>query len=137
MVVLWQVFRLELDLPVVVEPNDLSALELPHVELTELILRILHLRCALRDFLERPVARCENLSVEFNPVDLIAGAPGSFAHLPFQVGHDLLGFDHVLEHGLYLVYSVVAALDLELVYHKFLGLVIRAATGINEWSLQS
>ena len=69
------------------------------------------------------MARCEDLSVEFNPVDLVAGAPRSFAHLTFEVGHDLFGFDHVLEHGLNLVDGVVSALDLELVDHEFLRLV--------------
>ena len=124
LVVLRQIVRLELDLTVVVEPNDLSALELPHVELTELVLGFLHLagQRALRDFLERPVARCEDLGVELNPVDLVAGAPRSLTHLAFKVGHDLLGFDHVLEHGLDLVDGVVTALYLELVDHEFLSL---------------
>jgi len=92
---------------------NLSRLELTGIEILECILNRnkLFWNATFWDFLERPVTACENLNLE---VDLGFGHSG-VARGGFKITIQLLRFDHVFEHSLDFVHSIVSTFDGQLV----------------------
>lgn len=106
------------------QPENFPILELFDIELGELILGSHHLiwKNAFWNILERPMPTSKNLCTKLNILDQGPKVSWPLREFLLVIFHNLLRLEHVLEHGLDLVDSVVTTLNLQFVDHKLLSL---------------